>query len=73
MQSLWLARRGSPKDEGKDLRATSILKRNIASTILNVAACRPSGPCALKFSAQSRMICNVTPPILEASVRVAPS
>jgi hypothetical protein len=29
---------GPPRDEGEDLRATSILKRNIASTILDVAA-----------------------------------
>ena len=34
---------------------------------------RPSGPCALNFSTQSRTICSVTPPILAASVRVAPS
>jgi hypothetical protein len=34
---------------------------------------RPSGPWALNFTTQSRTICNVTPPIFEASVRVAPS
>jgi hypothetical protein len=34
---------------------------------------RPSGPCALNFSTQSRTICSVTPPIFAASVRVAPS
>jgi hypothetical protein len=33
----------------------------------------PSAPWALNFSTQSRTICNVTPPILAASVRVAPS
>jgi hypothetical protein len=33
----------------------------------------PSGPWALNFSTQSRTICNVTPPIFAASVRVAPS
>jgi hypothetical protein len=33
----------------------------------------PSGPWALNFKTQSRTICNVTPPIFAASVRVAPS
>jgi hypothetical protein len=32
----------------------------------------PSGPWALNFKTQSRTICNVTPPIFAASVRVAP-
>jgi len=34
---------------------------------------KPSGPAALNFITQSRMICNVTPPIRAASVRLAPS
>src|SRR5829696_3795009 len=33
----------------------------------------PSGPRALNRSTQSRTICSVTPPILAASVRDAPS
>jgi hypothetical protein len=33
----------------------------------------PSGPWALNFITQSRTICNVTPPIAAASVRLAPS
>jgi hypothetical protein len=33
----------------------------------------PPGPPALNRSTQSRTICNVTPPTLAASVRVAPS
>ena len=34
---------------------------------------KPSGPWALNFTTQSRMICTVTPPIRAAAVRVAPS
>jgi len=34
---------------------------------------RPSGPCALKRTTQSRMICKPTPPILAAWVRLPPS
>ena len=34
---------------------------------------RPSGPSALKRRTQSRTIWSVTPPILAASLRVAPS
>jgi len=34
---------------------------------------RPSGPWVLSLTTQSRTICNVTPPILAASVRVPPS
>src|SRR5205814_7558603 len=33
----------------------------------------PSGPWALNLITQSRTICNVTPPIAAASVRLAPS
>src|SRR5205807_10460627 len=33
----------------------------------------PSGPRALNLITQSRTICNVTPPIAAASVRLAPS
>jgi hypothetical protein len=33
----------------------------------------PSGPWALNFITQSRTICSVTPPIVAASVRLAPS
>jgi hypothetical protein len=34
---------------------------------------RPPGPSALNRSTQSRTICSVTPPILAAAVRDAPS
>ena len=34
---------------------------------------RPSRPCALNLTTQSRTTCNPTPPILAASVRPAPS
>ena len=33
----------------------------------------PSGPEALNFNTQSLTICNVTPPICDASVRFVPS
>ena len=38
-----------------------------------VRSSSPSGPWALSFSTQSRTICSVTPPIMAASVRLAPS
>jgi len=34
---------------------------------------KPSAPAALNFTTQSRTICNVTPPVRAASVRLEPS
>jgi|Tabmets4t2r2_1033128.scaffolds.fasta_scaffold63757_1 hypothetical protein len=52
------------------LRCASVSRGGCPGALRSI---RPSGPCALNFTTQSRTICTVTPPIFAASLRVAPS